>query len=299
MISPQKQPLQPIEDIKQLSTDERIQYIEAKNHIVSFSEYDAITARLNKMLKVSSPTNAEMFMLTGLTGMGKTTILKEFAAANSWYEIDRRDRLPVLYITFPAEATATAIQERMLSVMGVPSTRKMTNAKLTETVNWNIRKLQVGMVIFDEIQHLEGTVINKQYRIALNFYKDIVSYAGVPLVLSGLKYALENIHTKDPQIRRRCGDIFYLHGWRYSEELADFLEALEQTLPLRQESNLGGDTMVAAVAKYCDGTTDDICKKLYRAAIHELSRSRERITPATFVAMGLKPIPNMKYSDRA
>ncbi len=300
MMGPHKREFEPIEEVKQLSALERIEYIEDTEPLVSFPEYDAVTKQLNKKLRKSSPDAADMFLFTGLTGMGKSTILKEFAAQNDWYEINRRDRLPVLYVTLPANATPTAIQERMLFLLREPSTKRISNAKLTETLFWNIRRLNVGLIIFDELQHLEGTVANKQYRIALNFFKDIVVYAGVPVVLSGLKYAVENIHAKDTQIRRRAGDIFYIHGWRYSEKLADFLEAYEQTLPLQQYSNLSDDAMVAAVARYCDGTTHDICKKIRDAAIFELGRGNEKISPTSFSSMGLKPIKNMDYgSDRA
>lgn len=291
--------LDPLHNVRSLSASDRIAYIDDDNHVVSFPKYELVNQRLSRLMERSLKKDPEMFMVTGLTGMGKSTLLEQFAAEHGWYEKNRRSYLPVLYVTVPGAGTPSTIKQRMLMSMNAPARRKMTKAQLYDTVHWNLAKIQVQLVIIDEIQHISGIAKDKDYRECLNFFKDIGSHNKISVVLSGLRYACENALNIDTQIKRRCKKPITLQGWRYSEEFADFLEAYEQTLPLREDSNLGDDSMVAAIASYCNGTTDHICETIRDAAMFELARNNERITLKTFSDMRLKPTPNLDFGDRS
>lgn len=289
----------PLDEVKAWSAADRISYIDDDNHVVSFSEYELVNQRLERLMQRSVKKDPEMFMVTGLTGMGKSTLLEQFAAEHGWYEKNRRSYLPVLFVSVPGAGTPSTIKQRMLMTMNAPARRKMTKAQLYDTVHWNLAKNQVQLVIIDEIQHIDGIAKNRDYRECLNFFKDIGSHNKISVVLSGLRYACENALNTDTQIRRRCKKPITLKGWRYSEKLADFLESYEQTLPLRKNSNLGDDSMVAAIASFCNGTTDHICDTIRDAAMFELARGNEKLTLKTFTNMRLKPTPNLDFGDRS
>jgi len=294
-----REPIDPLHEVRSWSAEDRIAYIDDDNHVVSFPEYERVNQRLQRLMHRSLKKDPEMLLVTGLTGMGKSTLLEQFAAEHVWYEKNRRSYLPVLYVTVPGAGTPSTIKQRMLMTMNAPARRKMTKAQLYDTVHWNLTKNQVQLVIVDEIQHIKGIVKDRDYRECLNFFKDITSHNKISVVLSGLRYACQNALNIDTQIKRRCKKPITLKGWRYSEELADFLEAYEQTLPLRNDSSLGDDSMVAAIASYCNGTTDHICETIRDAAIFELARGKESITLKTFTDMKLKPTPNLEFGDRS
>ena len=271
----------------------RRRYLLSENHIVGYGSFDRLWGRLEELLELGVGMGPRYIALSGVSGNGKSTILEQFANSHQGEVDGHRRTMPVLYVPVPPEGKVRNIQMRMLRLLGAMPNKKVDGGTLGALLYRTLPRFGVRMVILDEIQHSIDVTSLRERGVAYNFFKDLGNALRIPVVLSGMHRATTNMLKTDLQLRRRCGDVVLLEGWRYSTELADFLQDVEMTLPLRHQRNLDSDAMVQAIATYCDGTIDNIMLRIRQAACHVLGSEFECITPQVFEALGLRPTPDL------
>ena len=154
----------------------------SKEILVETAEYKEVILRLDYLLK-----NRGFGLLTGTSGQGKTTTIRNWAMAlnPSLYK--------VIYTSF-STLTANDFYRNLATVLGAePSFRKPDNFKVIqdEISKLTVEKRKTPVIIIDEANHINNAILN-DFKILFNFEMDskdraVVLLTGLPQIYSTLR----------------------------------------------------------------------------------------------------------------
>ena len=134
---------------------------------------------------LSEPT---CMLVTGETGVGKSTFLKHYAAGNP----STRDAgclvQPVVFVELQSKMTLLSAAKALARALEDPSGGKGGLADLTFRVSDQIKAQRVEVVILDEFQHIVETgeiTVNK----VADWFKQVAKERNVPFVMAGMPTA--------------------------------------------------------------------------------------------------------------
>ena len=174
------------------------------------------------------------YCIIGDPTMGKTAIayrlLKLYPPERDPHA--EHDNVHILYVPLPEGPELGALLARMLRQLGelVPPRRR--TYELREQVAALCVRLGVGLIIFDEFQHLSTGGKNTQARCR-NLIKDFANDLHLPIVVMGIETARDGLMC-DPQ-RTRFREL-HLDRWIYNEDYLNLLVALERRAALANAS---------------------------------------------------------------
>lgn len=148
-------------------------------------------------------TEPKSLMLIGDTGMGKTTLLKEYLAKNLASLVDNCIVRPVVYVSIPVNTTIRGAATELLRVMEVPGYDKGTLVDRTHLIETQLGVQKVEVVLVDETQHVVEASGSKSLPKVGDFFKDLSKKARVPFVLTGMP-ATKEVVSQNDQLKRMC-----------------------------------------------------------------------------------------------
>lgn len=186
----------------------------------------------NAMPTVLGPPRG--MLITGLTGTGKSTISEHYQLRYPRYEAEEGTIVPVLRVELPSHPRTNVIAEQLLEQLGDPFASKGSGELRMERAKKLIRKCGVGLIIFDEIQHLTDNLDARTRDAAADTLKNLMSI-GVPVVFIGLPTA-RSYFVKNQQLGRRCTPKVRLMPFSVAEvgsrkEFMTLLKSLHRLLP--------------------------------------------------------------------
>lgn len=193
-----------------------------------------------------NPVSAEpqCLMLTGPTGVGKSTLLNSYAALYPSVMLAEVTRSPLLKVTVPAKATIRNFITRLLVGVGDPLADKGTVGSMELRLLHLMAVCQVEVLMVDDLQHFVDRDSERVLHDISNWLKNLVKATGVTCVIAGLPEA-EAVLSANPQLGRLFGDPHCLHPFTWDnqhpetiQEFRTFLKTLESLLPLPQPSHL-------------------------------------------------------------
>jgi hypothetical protein len=184
---------------------------------------------------------ASGLLFYGLSGSGKSTMVREYAERYPRAEETDRTVLPVLLVVLPSKPTAKAIAEHILVTMGDPAAGVGTAELKIARVMKLFRECRVELVIFDEMQHLLG--LDARARdTAADMLKNLMNTTNVPYAFVGTHEVLRYF-VAHRQLGRRCSPKFCMepYGFRSVPDRREFLRLLlsvHESLPASGASPL-------------------------------------------------------------
>lgn len=146
-------------------------------------------------------------LLTGLTGTGKTTIIKTLMrsyAVNS-DSVQREDsiikQVPAYHCVVPADASIRSLAIEMLKHLDSADTDGSA-AVLSKRVSRLIKTCETKVIFLDEFQHLLTKGARNSKGSVTDWVKTLTEETGVPVILSGMPDC-EEIIDQDPQLSGR------------------------------------------------------------------------------------------------
>lgn len=144
-------------------------------------------------------------MLVGPRRSGKTTILQRYIARHPRQTDGDTDRRPVTYVEVPAKCRLKSVAEAVLQALGDLQPSKGTLPERTARILHLMEMQQVGMLIFDEFQHLiEPNSEKVDYDVA-DWIKSLVNASKLPILLSGKPSATRVLKANDQLCDRNQG----------------------------------------------------------------------------------------------
>ncbi|BDX08082.1 TniB family NTP-binding protein [Planctobacterium marinum] len=197
-------------------------------------------------------------LITGDTGAGKTTLIKQFIKAYPSDDSANRSKIPILHTTLPENATPKTASQQLLSDLGDPLYfdgndpiyfRKKIATLLKET--------DTQLIFLDEFQHMiernTGDVISR----TTDWLKLLIELTEIPIILSGMPYC-EMVLRHNSQLSER---VFYritlppfrVNDPKQREYYLIFLTMIDKNLPFKFEATLTEGSMPKRLYAYSNG----------------------------------------------
>lgn len=274
-----------------LSDRDRIQHIK-KPRWIGYGRAKDILVKLEDLLVHPRQERMPNMLLIGETNNGKTMLVSKFRDLHPASENPDGEavNIPVLYIQAPPSPDERGLYNAILNRLFERSPRSQpTDAKRDQVVDV-LRRVNLGMVIVDEIHHLLAGSYVKQ-RNCLNVLKYLGNELCVPIVGIGTAEAMRAVQT-DPQLSNRFMPEV-LPKWTKSAELARLLVSFEHVIPLHRPSQLASPELASRVLDLSGGTIGEMSALLNAAAIKAISSGEEQITADLLARCGYVP-PNLR-----
>ncbi|QSO54068.1 TniB family NTP-binding protein [Alicyclobacillus curvatus] len=214
-----------------------------KKIIVKYNDYRTLQETISNYHEMSKGTvlNDGIF-ISGETGMGKTTLLREYVKNHPPEVLDDRTRVPVLYVTVPVGSSIKALTSKILEGFGDPLFDKGTELNMLSRIYRYIDVCEVELIIFDEFQHLIDSDTQHVLNKVSNWMKTFIETIERPVILCGMPESVD-VFAHNPQLDRRFCHRFPLTGFQFDtresqREFRSFLKNIDGKLPFVERANL-------------------------------------------------------------
>ncbi|PZU91426.1 MAG: AAA family ATPase [Chryseobacterium sp.] len=225
------------------------------------------------------PTNLRMpnLLLVGDSNNGKTALLNKFAEQNTSYINEETQELflPVLMVQSPPEPDEKRFYNSILESLHSPYKASEKAELRQQRVIHLLRKLEVKVLIIDEIHHMLAGTMSKQ-RSFLNVLKYLSNELKISIICAGTREAFNAIHT-DPQLANRF-EPKVLSKWQNDDEYLRLLASFERILPLKKPSFLIESSIAKTILSKSEGLLGEISRILELASILAIESGVEYIS---------------------
>lgn len=273
------------------SNEERINYIK-KGGWIGYTLANKIIDRFEYLKTHPTIPRMPNALLIGDSNNGKTSILNKYRDHNQAFIDSSTGELiaPVIYILTPNEPNEKALYMNILDSLNAPYnvSERLENRRMR--IIHLIRKLQVKLIMIDEIHSAMAGSITKQ-RAFFNNIKYLSNVLQISMVCCGTKEALYAINT-DVQLMNRFPPI-YLKQWIGDEEYFRLLASFQMIIPLKKKFSLLGKDIALKILSMSEGYIGEISEIIKLSSIYAIRSSEEIINLET-----LKKIDYVSPSTR-
>lgn len=216
-------------------------------------------------------------LVSGPNGSGKTALAEALirrSGADAATSV-RAATQPVLCLSMSNAREAKEIFTRLLQSLKCPNIGTLTSSERREKALALAALAELRLLILDEIQDVLLTTARQQ-ELALLAVKDIMNSLKVPMLALGTEQARVSLEA-DQHLKGRF-KLRELPTWRCDDYLSHFLQAYEETLPLKQLSRLCSYLMMKLIIKETGGQLTEIVERIQYAAVLAVEGGEERIT---------------------
>jgi energy-coupling factor transporter ATP-binding protein EcfA2 len=171
--------------------------------IIQHPRFQELHARITECLEATVFGNEpECLCLIGETGVGKTTLVRSYAAAFPRYETELGTRNPILYLETPHPVTVKGMTAALLHALGDPRAFQGTQPEMNARLQGFIADCEVKLVILDDFHHLIDKQTNRVLRDVSEWLKVLIKNTGVVYLVVGLEGEVERILNANRQLSR-------------------------------------------------------------------------------------------------
>lgn len=156
--------------------------------------------RCQKLSRVAG--EAQCMALEGVTGAGKTTLIRRYASAFPRRETRYGSIIPVFYLETPSPATVKTMASVMLEQLGDPAAHIGAIGPLNSRLINLLKACKVELVILDDFHHLIDTETDRVLAKVSDWLKVLIKETGIPFVVVGVEGKVERILRANPQLSR-------------------------------------------------------------------------------------------------
>lgn len=235
-------------------------------------------------------------LVAGPNGSGKTALAEALIRRNIAEDAtsSRSATLPVLCLSMSNAREARELFTRLLQALKCPCISSMTGNERRQKALALASVANLRLLILDEIQDVLLTTARQQ-ELALLAVKDIMNSLKVPVLALGTEQARVSLEA-DQHLKGRF-KLRELPVWRCGDYLSHFLQAYEETLPLKRPSRLGSHLMMKLIIKETQGQLTEIVERIQYAAALAVEGGEEQITEDLIVRARFE-IPKTDLSRR-
>lgn len=222
-------------------------------------------------------------IITGRTGVGKTTFLKryrdDFGAPSR--DENQNQITPVLYISLPSRATPlTTAQELVKQLVGQDFAKGGLKG-LTDLAKMHLIAQQVEVVLCDEFQHIVRSAGSIQTYQAAEWIKEVSKDTNIPFVMAGMSEVTSIVETNE-QLKSITPYRVELTYFPYSKAdqkklFRDFLRTFDKALPFNEDSKLGSPDIADAIFSVTGGSLRSLNFLIRKSAELAIDADNEKI----------------------
>lgn len=273
--------------VLELDDDERIKRIKSARWI-GYTRAKQVMEKLEELIEHPRVHRMPNLLIVGPTNNGKTMIADRFIARHPASDNPDGDGVlvPVLMVQAPSKPDENRFYNAVLDAIFAPYKASDHVSKKYSQVLRTLGRLNLKMLIIDEIQDILAGHLEKQ-RQFLNVIKQLGNELKIPIVGLGIKSAIRAIQNDD-QLANRF-EIAPLPRWKLDEEFLRLLASFELMLPLRLPSGLTQPVLAARLHAMSEGIIGALATILRKAAVCAITSKKEYIDSEVLDAIGWTP----------
>ncbi|WP_162890488.1 ATP-binding protein [Streptomyces olivoreticuli] len=248
-------------------------------------------------------------IVTGPAGAGKTTALLQVGRVFQLAHIRRQGgvaaaaggQVPVAYVLVPPAAGAKTLALEFARYLGIPTTARMSQAQIVNSVCHTYQAADVKLVMIDEIHRLNPrTTTGAQ---SADLIKDLTERIGATFMYAGIDVAATPLFTgvRGAQLAARASlvdcDPFPARDGTH-EPFKDLVRAMENALDLRHHRPGSLVRLAPYLHARTAGRIGSLSRLIKQAALAALADGTERITKTTLEAVRLDHLAEQHYRPR-
>lgn len=167
-----------------LDTQSRVEAIEFSLSVFEHERFQLGLLAIAHIHKTFHRTPKGMFVV-GLPGTGKTRLAKYYQERFNTRDRSMRDYCPVLVVDVFASNSIDQFYQSVLTALGDPEPAKGRVGAKFHRIQQLVKKLEVELIIFDEIHNLLPENVGASSRKIANTIKTLMNQLKVPMVLVG------------------------------------------------------------------------------------------------------------------
>lgn len=210
-------------------------------------------------------------LVTGPSGVGKTTILQHYVDQFPRVREPQKTRIPVLHVVTPSSPTVKSFTESILLALGDPMARRGSAEEKTFRIFQLLKACEVEILLIDESQHFYYAHSIVEFRRVSDWLKNMISISGLAVVMFGLEET-EMVIFSNEQLARRFSSRLNLSPFTFSddEDFKEFRAALkgfQEVLPIEVDEPLYGANLARRFLIASNGLLDYVRKILEGAVV--------------------------------
>lgn len=198
---------------------------------VPFGQFKAALAEIEEFLEYSEGSDDERGMLlTGVSGAGKSTVIRTFVSRYPGVERPEGVARPVFAASITSPATVKGVAMDLLQGLGADRPETGATQWRTERLATLFDDCGVRLVFLDEFHHLTQCTTDKNMNNVANWIKALLNRSHISLVLAGTPETLQVLKSNS-QLSSRFVHRVELKpfSWKQDEdEFRRFLKSLER-----------------------------------------------------------------------
>ncbi len=244
-------------------------------------------------------------IVTGPAAAGKTTALLHVGRTCHLAHTHRNPvppgsahpQVPVAYVLVPPGATAKTLTAEFARYLGIPTTTRMTQAQITDSVCHTYNAAGIRLVLIDEIHRLNPrTTTGAQ---AADLLKDLTEriaatfvYAGIDVTTTSLFSGVRGAQLAGRATLINCGPLPARHG--QAHPFTDVITDLENSLDLQQHKPGTLPRHHAYLHQRTAGRIGSLTRLIRQAAITAIQDGTEKITKTSLEAIRLDHLAELQ-----
>jgi Bacterial TniB protein len=178
-------------------TSERFQ------RLIRYPRWEALLRQIRFCQQISHVMDEpHCLALEGISGVGKSTVMRRYADDYPRRETPYGTRKPVVQVETPCPATIKAMGSTMLAALGDPAAYQTATWAINARLIHHLRACEVELVILDDFHHLIDTDRGRVFQTVSEWLKVVLKETGIPFVVVGMPETTERIFRANPQLSR-------------------------------------------------------------------------------------------------
>ncbi|MAT96865.1 MAG: hypothetical protein CL608_06955 [Anaerolineaceae bacterium] len=222
-------------------------------------------------------------VLEGVTGAGKSTLVKAYAENFPPYDNDEGTKIPVFYLETPSPVTVKGMALHMLAELGDPAADRGTLQVMNSRLIHYLSVCEVQLVILDDFHHLIDSETNRILATVSDWLKVLIKETGIPFLVVGIENSVDRILRANKQLSRLFAVREKLIP--FSMATADdahsfylFLDYAQQAVKMQIEHTLSQDEFLVRMYFATDGVVANIMNLLRFAALLCAKKEKTSLT---------------------
>jgi hypothetical protein len=209
----------------------------ANTALIRYPRFNALHRDIRECQEMSRlACEPQCMALEGVTGAGKSTLVRDYAVLFPRTETRNGTCVPVFYVETPSPVTVKGMASTMLAYLGDPAAHRGTLWAMNFRLIHLMVACQVELVILDDFHHLIDKETNRILAQVSDWLKVLIKETGIPFLVVGIAGKVECILDANAQlsrlfaVRETLAPLVYAADDPNPKEFAHFVTYTEQAI---------------------------------------------------------------------